>query len=469
MLSRAFIKSIRAQQQHGTQLFSGMAIIRRFVSGYASDDILNAWKDPHKQDLAKHFVLGTLVHTPSNSRGYNTEAKLRPERHTKVPHPTTRFSLAHTYGELCAVDKIPFGSAEHGFLMRVAVAAARAPSQEVLEAVNIISIVLSDKLRAEDRHTFKSIFDIGANIEESRSKMLIGNQQEFIRHLASDKVPPQKKLRVLEAALSPIGMTANAFGTKFCKIAYAKKNGKEVKKLCSFFESLMPSLQQFHVPYIKAPGSPFAHLQMQAYKEGAPISNEDLITEAHFLECVGNSPCPEVPQLRSVVVKDKTGRSIELHDRYNLPHFFDVSGTTGAVMQVAMGMLKEAGRLDLVDTPEKIQRLGMILAGCNFYKQGFHNFYEVLPALSWVTHHVLKDQPYIQRTPSELVSDVAKVIEQSVDKSNSVCQLVPDIMRIVSEHAEIHRQAYMRYVEQIQNEQKDNLGFVSHIPGTPMR
>ncbi|VEH34450.1 Uncharacterised protein [Legionella sainthelensi] len=69
----------------------------------------------------------------------------------------------------------------------------------------------------------------------------------------------------------------------------------------------------------------------------------------------------------------------------NLPHFFDISGTTGAVMQAAMGLLHKAGRSDLIDTSEKTIQLGMVLVGCNFYKQGYHNYYEVLPALNHST------------------------------------------------------------------------------------
>lgn len=120
-------------------------------------------------------------------------------------------------------------------------------------------------------------------------------------------------------------MIANAYGSSNCKIEKAKNAGKDVVALEIFIKELMVSLNCFHVPYIKAPGSPFAHLQMQLYTHGAQISEAELVTVSHFLESRVNNgtdnSMPEIPQLRSVIVNDATGRTLHLHDHMNLPHF----------------------------------------------------------------------------------------------------------------------------------------------------
>lgn len=110
-------------------------------------------------------------------------------------------------------------------------------------------------------------------------------------------------------------------------------------------------------------------------------------------------------------------------------------------MQAALGFLRRSGKSDLVKNSEETIVLGMLLAGVNFYKQGYHNYYEVMPALNWVNHHVWKED-YVQLTPMELVRAVPKVLKQCVDSSSKMAPLVSETLNLSTEHFELHHELY---------------------------
>ncbi|VEB35608.1 Uncharacterised protein [Legionella sainthelensi] len=414
----------------------------RGISSYAFKAFNEEWNKPEKQRIAKAITMNTIVSTPHLSR-VNTVQPLFPTG--KKQHPSVIHAMGSTYGLPCAVDKIFAVCAEHYLLMRTAIGITRNPTPEIHEACCIIAGELGKELEKLDPKTLAAIFELGSNVAESRSKDVLDNQRLLIEILKnSQQVPPQKLFRVLEVVLSPLGMLANTYGGKFCKIAKAKQQGVDVEALDNFMkEIIMPSLKPFHVPYIKAPGSPYSHLQIEQYIHGAEISESELVTVNHFLECCEGKQenIPETPQLRSVKVLDPTGRTIQLHDHMNLPHFFDVSGTTGAVMQAAMGLLHKAGRSDLINTSEKTIQLGMVLVGCNFYKQGYHNYYEVLPALNWCNYHFWKEN-YVQLTPTELLHAVPHSLKECVDPSTLMASIIEDTMDLVTEHFDLHYELF---------------------------
>ncbi|ETO92724.1 hypothetical protein [Legionella oakridgensis] len=429
---------------HGQRFvaYSLEAMQNRGISTYAYDRFKVEWDKIEKREIAKAITLQTIVPT---SHAQRQGVVLPPPLPSgKQQHPSVIYAMGSTYGKPCAVDKINAICPEHYLLMRVAVAIARNPDPKILEFASIIATVLGKELSKLNPTTLASIFDIGSNVKESRSQDVLEDTSELVSVLQDpEQVSPQRLLRVIEVVLSPLGMLANAYGSDLCKIKKAQQAGMDVSGLEDFMHEIMPSLEPFHVPYIKAPGSPYAHLQMQQYRLGAEITEEDLVTVNHFLECCSckGSKIPDIPQLRSVVVRDPTGRTIHLHDHLNLPHFFDVSGTTGAVMQAALGLLARAGRSDLVDGPHATMLLGMVIAGCNFYKQGYHNFYEVMPALNWVNHHVWKTE-FEVLTPMQLLHAVPDALKECVDSSSRVAPMVSETMDLVTEHFELHYDLY---------------------------
>ncbi len=434
----------------------------RGISSYAAERFTQEWNKPEKQLIAKEITLSTIVPTFHSSR--ENAALQPPFPNGKRPHPSVVHALGKTYGKLCAIDKISAVCPEHYLLMRTAVGIARNPKPEILHAATIIGFELGTELEKLNRNALKSLFEIGASAPESRSRDVLENHDLLIKILKGEhQTTPQQFLRVLEVVLSPLGMIANAYGSNNCKIERAKNAGKDVVGLENFIKELMDSLKSFHVPYIKAPGSPFAHLQMQLYTQGAQISDAELVTVSHFLESLANKstddPMPNIPQLRSVIVNDATGRTLHLHDHMNLPHFFDVSGTTGAIMQASLGLLFKAGRLDLAKDPHETLLLGMVIAGCNFYKQGYHNYYEVLPALNWVNHNVWKEE-YKQLTPTELLHTVPSLLKECVDPSSQMATIINDTTNLVTEHFELH---YELYKEDLQNRAK-----IEQDPSAPM-
>ncbi|VEB32374.1 Uncharacterised protein [Legionella sainthelensi] len=415
----------------------------RGISTYASTRFDKEWENPAKQDIAKSMTLATIIPTTHSSR---ESAEVQPPLASgKIVHPSIVYAHGSTYGQNCAVDKIFAVCPEHLLLMRTAIGILRNPTSEIEHITQIIAAELGKELAKLDAKTFRSLFELGSNVNESRSKDMILDQSELIRILTGEKtVPPQQLSRILEVVLSPLGTIANTYGTPYCKVAKAKKEQRDIGNLEHFMDKvMMPSLSIFHVPYIKAPGSPYAHLQMQQYAHGAPITEEERVTINHYLECCSRKggPLPEIPQLRSVIVKDPKGRTIQLHDHMNLPHFFDVSGTTGAVMQASLGLLHKAGKSGLVDGPNATIGLGMVLAGCNFYKQGYHNYYEVLPALHWVNHNVWK-QPFVELTPTELLYAVPQLLKECVDPQSSMASTVSDTLDLVTEHFALHYELY---------------------------
>lgn len=420
----------------------------RGISTYAFSRFEEEWSNVEKQKIAKELTLNTIVSTSHDNRVL-LETK-PPIPGGKGYHPSIIHALASTYGFQCAVDKIEAICPEHILLMRTAVGVARNPDRELLEAAYAVAELLGKELVKLSPRTLESIFEIGSSIKESRSKDVLEDHSGLVKILVNHRnVPPQQFLRVLEVVLSPLGMLANGYGSNYDKIKNAVKEGKDIGDLASFMDDIMTSLGQFHVPYIKAPGSPFAHLQMKQYMQGADISDEELVTVNHFLECLSSDKknIPDIPQLRSVIVKDPTGRTLHLHDRLNLPHFFDVSGTTGAVMQAAMGLLHRAGKLNLVNDSETVIRFGMLVAGVNFYKQGYHNYYEVLPALNWVNHHINKEE-YKQLTPAELVRAVPEALKQCVNQSSAIAPIINDAMNLATEHFELHEQLYKEDIKE---------------------
>lgn len=433
----------------------------RGISTYACNRFTEEWSSPAKQEVAKNLTLSTIVPTVHFSR---QSPELPPPLPSgKVIHPSVKFVQASTYGKFCAVDKIFAVCPEHLMLMRTAIGIARNPAPKPFEASCIIACELGKELNELSPNVLASMFEIGSSIKESRSNDMLENQKQMVRILNEpDKVPPQQLLRILEVVLSPLGMLANTYGSPNCKITKAMAEGRDVEGLMRFMDTLiMPSLSNYHVPYIKAPGSPFAHLQMQQYAHGAEVSNEELVTINHYLECceTKGGDIPDIPRLRSVVVNDPTGRTLQLHDRMNLPHFFDVSGTTGAVMQAALGLLHKAGKSNLVGSPQETIALGMLVAGCNFYKQGYHNYYEVLPALHWVNHHVWK-QPYVQLTPTELLHAVPDSLNQCVDPSSEIAETVTDALDLVTEHFELHHDLAIEHIQSLASqEQQQTSGF----------
>ncbi len=435
----------------------------RGISSYASERFTQEWDNPEKRLIAKAMTLSTIVPTLHSSR--QNIALQPPFPNGKKQHPSVAHALGKTYGKLCAIDKISAVCPEHYLLMRTAVGIARNPKPEILNAATIIGFELGTELEKLDRNTLKSLFEIGSSVPESRSRDVLENHDLLIKILKGEhQVPPQQFLRVLEVVLSPLGMIANSYGSNNCKIEKAKKAGKDVAGLENFINELMVSLKNFHVPYIKAPGSPFAHLQMQLYTQGAQISDAELVTVSHYLESLSNNvtdDClmPNIPLIRSVIVCDATGRTLHLHDHMNLPHFFDVSGTTGAVMQASLGLLSKAGRLDLVKDPQGTLLLGMVIAGCNFYKQGYHNYYEVLPALNWVNHNVWNEE-YKQLTPMELLHAIPNLLNECVDPSSQMAAIINDTTSLVTEHFELH---YQLYKEDLQNRAK-----MEQAPAVPM-
>ncbi|HBI22069.1 MAG TPA: hypothetical protein DDY37_05735, partial [Legionella sp.] len=241
-------------------------------------------------------------------------------------------------------------------------------------------------------------------------------------------------------------MIANGYGSSFCKLSKAKKAGRDVSELDDTMKGMMPLLASFHIPYIKWQNGPFDDLKMNEWRQGAALSDTEYVTVSHFLQNVGSNEAQATyPEIRSVVVNDSSGRTMALHDHLNLPHFFDVSGTTGALMQAACGLLHKAGRPDLIDSPDTALHLGMVLAGCNFYKQGFHNFYEVLPSLSWSNHHIFKTDFKVS-TPIELIHDVKTTLTNCTNQSSQVYPIVGDAMHLVTEHAELHYELYKQDV-----------------------
>ncbi|KGP62262.1 hypothetical protein EP47_01400 [Legionella norrlandica] len=437
--------------------FSLEGIQNRGISTYAVDRFNEEWDKLEKQEIAKAITLNTIVSTPHFKR---QEVALQPPFPPgKKQHPSIKYGLAETYGHLCQVDKIKdqVVCVEHLLLMRTAVAVTRKPHPKIYEAAITIGSILGKELSKLDKQTLASLFEIGSSIKESRSQDVLEDQRRLISILQDpEKAPPQQLLRVLEVVLSPFGMLANTYGGKFCKIQKAKQEGKDVSGLESFMGEMMLSLKPFHVPYIKSSGAPYAHLQMQQYRLGAQISEGELVTVNHYLECCTQKEglIPEIPQLRSVVVKDPTGRTLHLHDHLNLPHFFDVSGTTGAVMQAALGLLHRAGRSDLVESPKAIMLLGMVLAGCNFYKQGYHNYYEVYPALQWVIHHV-GEEKFKELAPIQLLQAVPEVLKGCVDPSSEMSPIVSEVMDLVTEHFELHYELYKQHLrEKAQQEQE---------------
>ncbi|CEG58669.1 hypothetical protein [Legionella fallonii] len=436
-------KLVTTVRQHAFVGRAMQANQSRGISTYASERFTEEWSKPSKQEIAKAITLETIVPTPTLQR---EEVLVQPPLPPgKIHHPAVVYAMGATYGKQCAVDKINAICPEHFLLMRSAIGVARNPEGSLLEVAYAIAEILAKDLSKVDSKTLESLFQVGSNVNESRSKDVLGDHSGLVRILNNArKVPPQQLLRVLEVVLSPLGMLANAHGGQFDKIEKAKKDGKDIGNLDAFMQDMMQALKQYHVPYIKAPGSPYAHLQMEQYMEGAQVSDDELVTINHFLECCSSGKggnIPPIPQLRSVVVRDQTGRTIHLHDHLNLPHFFDVSGTTGAVMQAALGLLSKGGKSDLVKGPEATVLLGMLLAGVNFYKQGYHNFYEVLPALNWVNHHIW-DIGYVQQTPTELVRAVPEVLTQCVNPSSKMAPLVCDAMALATEHFELHHELY---------------------------
>ncbi|KTD53503.1 hypothetical protein Lsan_3913 [Legionella santicrucis] len=425
----------------------------RGISTYASQRFDQEWTNPEKQDIAKTITLATIVSTTHTLRELaETQPPLAPG---KIVHSSVVYAHGSTYGQPCAVDKIFAVCPEHLLLMRTAIGILRNPNPNIEQISYIIAAELGKELSKLDPKTLGSLFELGSNVKESRSKDMIEDQSELIRILTGEKkVSPQQLSRVLEFVLSPLGMIANTFGGPRCKVANAKKEQRDIGDLEQFMENvMMPSLSRYHVPYIKAPGSPYSHLQMQQYAQGAPITEEERVTINHYLECCSRkgSPLPEIPQLRSVIVKDPKGRTIHLHDHMNLPHFFDVSGTTGAVMQASLGLLDKAGKLELVDGPNGTINLGMTLVGCNFYKQGYHNYYEVLPALHWVNHNVWK-QPFVEMTPTELLQAVPESLKECVDPQSPMAPKVGDTLDLVTEHFALH---YELYKENLLTSEKD--------------
>ena len=416
------------------------------ISTYASKQFDEEWAKPEKQTIAKEITCATIVPTMHRHR---TAALIQPPLpRGKQYHPAVQYVLGATYNLSCAIDKIGAISPEHFLLMRSAVGIARNPNAKILDAIYTIAKVLADELSQLSATTLASIFDIGSNIKESRSQDMLGNHQELLRIIKDHKsISSQQLLRALEVVLSPLGIIVNGYGGPRCKIAQAKQAGNDISELEFFINKIMTSLGSFHVPYIKSPGSPYAHLQMQAYKAGAQLSNDELVTVSHYLECCSSKrgTMPEIPQIRSTIVSDPTGRTMHLHDHINIPHFFDVSGTTGALMQAALGFLHLAGRSDLVASPQDTIILGMVLAGCNFHKQGYHSLYEVLPALNWVNHHVWK-KPFLQLTPIELLHAVSDSLKKCIEPSSQMAPLVSNALDLTTEHSILHYDLYKDHV-----------------------
>jgi hypothetical protein len=444
MFSRLALGSgaTRYNAQRFTALFVN-GIPGRGISTYASDRFDLEWVNPIKQEVAKTITLATIVPTKHELR---ESALVQPPLASgKIIHSSVMYAQGGTYGQACAVDKIVAVCPEHLLLMRTAIGIARYPTKQIEHTTRVIAAEIGKELSLLDLKTRTSLFELGSNLKESRSQYVLENHAELIRILTGEKqVPSQQLSRILEVVLSPLGMIANTYGTVQCKVAKAIKEQRDVGDLERFMEQvMMPSLSLFHVPYIKAPGSPYSHLQMQQYALGAEISEEERVTINHYLECCAHKEGapPAIPQLRSVIVKDPKGRSIHLHDHMNLPHFFDVSGTTGALMQASLGLLHKAGKSELVNGPDATISLGMVLAGCNFYKQGYHNYYEVLPALHWVNHNVWK-QSFVELTPTELLHAVPDALMECVDPSSTMAEKVGDTLDLVTEHFELHYDLY---------------------------
>jgi len=408
------------------------------------------WEIPQKKMLAKYLTLSTIV--PST---YATRKNSALDT-SRTVHTTVKYLTSSYYDPKLkdAIDKIQVHCPEHLMIMRMAIGISRNPESNSVKVLYSLAEQLIKLLSNLDKKTLRSIFIVGGNIEESRSVNLLRNIDGWLETLKVYQALPISKLsRLLETVISPIGTICHTFGSPHCLITKAQKRGLDIGHLEDFILILKGHSDKYYIPYIKGTDGPFMHLTSKEYVEGEDLSPKELVTLNNYLEncedvAMGRrndfEEIADTPNLRRVKITDPTMRSQILHIGLNVPHYFDVSGTAGAAMQTVMGILDLAKKIHLLATPDDFRKFGMIFAGCNFTKQGYHNFYEVLPTLEWGVEKIYKERGVYKLHPVKLVETTGKLLIDCVDPSSSMLPIIRDANDIIIEHSTMHYETYKK-------------------------
>lgn len=408
------------------------------------------WKTPDKVRLAKHLTQNTIVQSKYANR---QPSQLDTSR---APHESVKYLTNCFYDSSVkdAVDKIPVSCPEHLILMRMAVSISRTPETNSVKILYAVTDKLVQILSNLDKKTLYAIFIVGGDIKESRSIGLISNTDTWLKTLQNYKNLPINKLsRILETVISPLGNILNTLDTPHSLIKKAQNKQIDIGKLEDFIKSINEVCKKYYIPYIKGSEGPFFHLTSKQYVEGEFLYSREIATLSQYLEncedCEGhdwsmNQNLAGVPHLRRLKIFDPTNRSALLHGGFNVPHYFDVSGTTGAVMQAIMGILDLADQRHLLANPDDYRTFGMVFAGCNFTKQGFHNFYEIYPALEWGAENIYKVKGLYNIQPRKLVEVTSNLLKTCVDPLSNMHKTIIDAADIFKEHSIRHYEIYKR-------------------------
>lgn len=296
---------------------------------------------------------------------------------------------------------------------------------------------------------------MGGDLAETRSWDFVSNRTAWLDIMHHpESYPPQKLFRALEFMLTPIGMIVNCYNSDRCKLRKQEKGSdRNQQMLADWLKAISQEFSKYHIPYLKGHTGPdeFHRIRVEQYQPdkhkgldeqwvfGHPQPLETIIPPEMCHSMLG---LPAYPQLRIALMHGYDG-NIELHDGLNIPCQFGFSGTTSPIMQMVFGFCDQAGQRDRLNRREQIEKYGMVLAGCNFHKQGYHTVFEVLPALEWTSHRLL-GRPYVPRTPVQLVTDVTNILKSCTEKEE-----VHQVLDIILESSVLHYKEYCKHVEKL--------------------
>lgn len=406
-------------------------------------------KDPKYLVLAEKLTKVTSVPLKGTT---GREALEDPQ---EIPHDKTQHLasikpfLGETYGIKCQVDEMANDAlcGEHVALMRVVIAIIRDMDPESYGMHLAIARELGNVIEEIDDTTLYAIVDVGGNVNETRSQDFLKDLPELRKILKDpDKVPGNVLSRALEMICTPLGAIAHNYGNeKLCKIKQAKKDGKNIGQLEEFMDGLMPSLQGYKIPYLKAPGSPEDTVKVTKHKVGDKLNPNEVAVMFYFLQ---NCGCPSgkkatIPDFwRAVLLDSDFRRTLQAITQYNLPPTYGPSGSTGFLMQAAIGLLIKSGYIKRNDlTAEQIMKLGLTLAGCNYFKGGYHSPYDVYIALNWVIAILLK-QNYNNETIESMIKNCHEGLKKCMDPADEKYPLVCKTLDMVCDHFLLHFELY---------------------------
>lgn len=428
---------------------SGVQIIRPYST--AAKEPLRQFWHPHLKSVVEPLVMGSTLRLPGVEF---------PEKKVREHEQSTVFGRGHHYGVTDDhFDAAQFLNIEHLLLARVSFLLMKSPHPDVLAAECSIAKSLYDLFKNKSTDVLGKIFEVGCDKSESRALIYMNSPGLLMKTLACAPENPQELVLALESILSPLGMLIRAYGTPFCHIAKAKAQGIDVGDLERLVRSLVEEFAPYITQHIRSKGELYQDLRFEPHKPGDELKEGWVTTHPVSLPRVSMGGTPDLRRL-----KTNDSEVLNFQKTWNFPLYFGVSGTTGALMLATLGFLHQGRKLDLVDSPEKCIRAGMVLAGGPYHLNGYHSPYEVYPALYRMLQ-IFKGEASYHLSEEEINSGVALIMPECVDPESEAATLVASVMPLI---AEAHRlQSEIEVRERMEKYKKALVDSEDGVKGSP--